>query len=160
PRPGMQEILDTALVRAHHEAQELFAAITAERLTMSRPAQLAALPDGDDLTSFTNWLAATNASDAAVEQADEAAVRLAGCHTRLPALQLLPDVMRLHYANQVMLRQGRQHLHQTRDLLRIEGMTLAHASVLLSDLGRHHDAERHGQAAVQCLQEAEASEAP
>jgi hypothetical protein len=78
----------------------------------------------------------------------------------LPARQLLPDVLRLHDATQVMLRDGRQHLRQTRELLRVEGMTLAHASVLLSDLGRHRGAELHGHGALMCFQEAEASQAP
>lgn len=39
-------------------------------------------------------------------------------------------------------------------------MALAHASVLLGDLGRDHDANRYGRAALLCLQEADASEAP
>ena len=159
PRPSMQEILDTALIRAPAEAQELFAVIAAERRAMSRPAHLTAITDDDDIDNFTTWLSATNTSDAAIERASHAAARLAGMHTRVPARQLLPDVLQLHGATQVLLRDGRQHLHQTRELLHAEGMTLAHASVLLSDLGRHRDAERHGKAAVLCLKEADASQA-
>jgi len=56
--------------------------------------------------------------------------------------------------------QGRQHLRQTRELLRVEGMTLAPASVLRSDLGPRRGAEHNGQAAALRLQEAEVGEAP
>ena len=59
-----------------------------------------------------------------------------------------------------MLRTGGRKLRQIRELVRIDGLVLAHASVLLGDLGRDHDATRYGRAAQLCLQEAGASEAP
>jgi tetratricopeptide (TPR) repeat protein len=85
---------------------------------------------------------------------------LAGLHTKLPASTVLRDVLRAHRRTQELLHTGRPRPSQTRDLLRIDGQVLAHASVLLGDLGRHHDASRYGRTAQLCLQEADASQAP
>jgi hypothetical protein len=158
PRPVMQEILDTALAHAPTEAREVFRAITAGE--QSTPGVIRAGPWRlDDVDSFTAWLTSTSTSDQAIEQADHTAVTLASLHTRLPARKLLADVLRLHASTHAMLRTGRQHLRQTRELTRIDGMALAHASVLLGDLGRDQDANRYGRAALLCLQEADASQA-
>jgi hypothetical protein len=73
---------------------------------------------------------------------------------------VLRDVLRAHRRTQELLHTGRPRLSQTRDLLRIDGQVLAHASVLLGDLGRDHDATKYGRAAQLCLQEADASQAP
>ena len=66
----------------------------------------------------------------------------------------------MHRQAQDMLQSRRRRLRQARELVRIDGLALAHASVLLGDLGRDHDATRYGRAAQLCLQEAGASEAP
>ncbi len=58
-----------------------------------------------------------------------------------------------------LLRGGRQRLRQTRELVSLDGNILAHASVLLSNLGANRAAEDYGQAALVYLQEAEASQA-
>ncbi len=60
---------------------------------------------------------------------------------------------------QALLRSGRQRLGQTRDLLRIDSGLLAHAGLLLGDLGRHEAARDYGTAALLFAQEAEADEA-
>jgi hypothetical protein len=159
PRPVMQEILDTALMRASAEAREVFHAIVAGERAAPRIAQ-GGVVRLDDVESFTAWLSSTSASDLAIEQADQAAATLAGLHTRLPARKLLADVLRVHSSTHAMLRSGRQHMRQARDLLRIDGLTLAHASVLLGDLGQDQDANKYGRAALLCLQEADASQAP
>lgn len=68
-------------------------------------------------------------------------------------------MMQLHHSAQLLLRGGRQRLRQTRELARLDGNVLAHASVLLSNLGKNRAAENYGQAALLYLQEAEASPA-
>ena len=159
PRPLMQEILDTALARAPAEVREVFRALIARDAATPGIAHGSAVRL-DDVESFTAWLTSTSASDLAIEQADQTAATLAALHTRLPARKLLADVLRLHSSTHATLRTGRQHLRQARELLRIDGLTLAHASVLLGDLGQDQDANRHGRAALLCLQEADASQAP
>jgi transcriptional regulator with XRE-family HTH domain len=156
PRPAMQEILDTALARAPEATRSQFSLILAERGHVTPghrrwPAE--------DLPSLTAWITASNASDEAIEYIDRATLGLAGRHTQVPARQLLADVLQVHGKAQLLLRGGRQRLRQTRELMRVEGSALAHASVLLGDLGQDHEAEKYGQAAVIFLQEADASPA-
>ncbi len=56
------------------------------------------------------------------------------------------------------LRGGRQRLAQTRELLRIDSALLAHACLLLGDLGQYEEARAYGSAALLCAQEAGADE--
>jgi tetratricopeptide (TPR) repeat protein len=157
PRPAMQEILDTALARAPEATRSQFSLILAERGHIN-PSH-AALAPTQDLPSLTAWITATNASDEAIESIDRATVSLAERHTQAPARQLLAEVLQVHRKTQLLLRSGRQRLRQTRELMRVEGSALAHASVLLGDLGQDHEAEKYGRAAVIFLQEADASAA-
>jgi hypothetical protein len=115
-----------------------------------------AVADAGDLTA---WITATNTSDEAIEHVEQAAAALAELHTRIPDRKALADVMLLHRTAQQLLRSGRQRLRQTRELVRLDGNVLAHASVLLSNLGEDQAAENYGQAALLCLEEAEASQA-
>ena len=105
------------------------------------------------------WIAGTNASDDAIEEIARAASYLAEAHTRVAAGKVLSEVMGLHGEVQALLRSGRQRLCQTRDLLRIDSGLLAHAGLLLGDLGRHEAARDYGTAALLFAQEAEADEA-
>jgi hypothetical protein len=157
PRPAMQEILDTALARAPVPARTQFALILAER-GHGRP-EHSAQPSSEDLASLTGWITASNASDEAIEMIDRATAGLAERHTQVPAHRLLAELLQVHGKTQLLLRSGRQRLRQTRELMRIEGSILAHASVLLGDLGQDHEAEKYGQAAVVFLREADASSA-
>jgi hypothetical protein len=159
PRPGMQEILDTALATAPASVQEQF------RLVLAEPASLANHPPawaaaGDDLDHLAEWLGTSSTSDEAIGQVEQTTAALADLHTKLPARPLLRDVLRMHRQAQNMLHTGRPRLRQARELIHVDGLALAHASVLLSDLGRDHDATRYGRAAQLCLQEASASEGP
>jgi hypothetical protein len=157
PRPAMQEILDTALAMASDATRSQFSLILAERGHISpRPATLA---PAEVLPSLTAWITASNASDEVIENIDRATVALAGRHTQVPARQLLADVLQVHGKAQLLLRSGRQRLRQTRELIRVEGSALAHASVLLGDVGQDHEAEKYGRTAVIFLQEADASPA-
>jgi hypothetical protein len=160
PLPSMQEILDTAFARAPADARQLFGMLSSRQQGHEGNHPVDILPPGDDVAALTAWLSNTSTSDDVIEQADQTTFMLAGLHTQLPAGRLLTDVMRLHSRTQAMLHGGRQHLRQTRELLRIDGMALAHASVLLGDLGQDQNADRYGKAALLCLQEAEASEGP
>jgi hypothetical protein len=160
PRPTMQEILDVALAQAPEQARAQFRLLLAERehghaaITTS---VRVAMPD--DVESLTAWITSTNTSDEAIEHIEQMAVSLADRHTQVAARQVLPGVLQLHRKTQTLLRSGRQRLRQTRDLIRIDSDLLAHASVLLGDLGQDQVAQRHGQAALLGAQEAEASQA-
>jgi tetratricopeptide (TPR) repeat protein len=156
PRPALQEVLDTALAVAPAPARAQFALILAERGYASPEPSMP--PLAEDLLGLTAWLAASDTSDGAIGTIGATAVLLAGRHTRAPARGLLADVLQVHGRAQLLLRGGLR-LRQTRELVRIEGSVLAHASVLLGDLGRDRDAAKYGQAALAHLEEAEASPA-
>lgn len=81
---------------------------------------------------------------------------LAQLHTEVPASRLLGDVIQVHAKAQTLLRGGKQRLRPTRELLRIDGRTLGHASVLARDLGRQPQAMAYGRAALTLLEEADA----
>ncbi len=159
PRPVMQEILDAALAQAPEAARAQFGLILAERGGEHPGHESGTLRSAPlDVASLTSWITATNTSDTAIEHIEQAMITLADRHTQAPAREVLADVLRLHSKAQQLLRSGRQRLRQTRDLLRLDGNLLAHASVLLGDLGRDQAADDYGHAALLCLQEAEASE--
>lgn len=158
PRPAMQEILDTALARAPESARAQFHLILSERgqehaITV---ATKGAAPL--DAASLTSWITASNTNNAAIERIDQTMTSLANRHTLTPARDVLGDVLRLHGKAHLLLRSGRQRLNQTRDLLRLNGSMLAHASVLLGDLGKEQAAEDYGHTAQLYLQEADASQ--
>jgi tetratricopeptide (TPR) repeat protein len=160
PRPVMQEILDVALAQASEPARTQFRLLLAER--QNRPARLeslAPLSALDDIADLTAWITATNTSDEAVGHIAHAAVGIADLHTQLPPRDVLAEVVQLHRTAQSLLRSGPQRLRQTRELLRIDGDLLAHAAVLLGDLGQDQAAGRHGDAALLCMSETEASQA-
>jgi tetratricopeptide (TPR) repeat protein len=160
PRPVMQEILDVALAQAPEEARAQFGLLLAEREHGQAAATASArVAVPDDVESLTAWITSTNTSDEAIDHIEQAAVSLADRHTQVAARQVLPGVLQLHRKTQTLLRSGRQRLHQTLDLIRIDSDLLAHASVLLGDLGQDQVAQRHGQAALLGAQEAETSQA-
>lgn len=104
------------------------------------------------------WVTATNVSDDEIEELARNAVYLAEAHARLPPARVLREVLGVHQAVQALLRGGRQRLAQTRDLLSTDSALLAHACLLLGDLGKHEAARVHGSAALLCAQEAGADE--
>ena len=113
----------------------------------------------DDASSVTAWIAATNTTDDAIEEIDRAATYLAEVHTQIPARKVLGEVLALNRDVHTLLRSGRQRLRQTRRLLQIHSRLMAHACVLLGDLGRGQAAREYGTAALLLAQEAEADEA-
>jgi hypothetical protein len=104
------------------------------------------------------WVTGTNASDDAIAELARSAAYLAEAHTRMAAARILPEVLGVHRAARGLLLGGRQRLSQTRELLRIDSALLAHACLLLGDLGDPEAARAYGGAALACAQEAEADE--
>ena len=104
------------------------------------------------------WVTATNASDDAITELARGAGYLAEAHGRMPARKVLSEVLGMHRAVHAVLRGGRQRLAQTRELLRIDSALLAHACLLLGDLGQYEEARAYGTAALLCAQEAGADE--
>jgi hypothetical protein len=113
---------------------------------------------GSEALDVMTWITATNASDDAIRELARAVAYLAGAHSRIPAARLLPEVMGVHRAVREFLRGGRQRLSQTRELLRIDSAVLAHACLLLGDLGQYQAARAYGSAALLCAQECEGDE--
>lgn len=104
------------------------------------------------------WVTATNASDDAIAELARGARYLADAHGRMPAGMILREVLGMHRAAHALLRGGRQRLAQTRELMRIDSALLAHACLLLGDLGQYEEARTYGTAALLCAQEAGADE--
>ena len=125
------------------------------------PASGKAEPDHapDDAQNVTAWVAATNTTDDAIEEMDRAATYLAEIHAKIPARKVLGEVLALNRDVHTLLRSGRQRLRQARRLLQIHSLLMAHACVLLGDLGRAQAAREYGTAALLLAQEAEADEA-
>jgi transcriptional regulator with XRE-family HTH domain len=116
------------------------------------------LGTADEARNIMAWITGTNTSDDAIEEMARAATYLAEAHTRVPPRKVLPEVLGVHQAVQAMLRSGRQRLRQTRNLLRIDSELLAHACLLLGDLGHYDTARVYGSAAHLSAQESEADE--
>jgi hypothetical protein len=108
---------------------------------------------------MTSRITATSTSDDAIERFLRGASELAEAHARLPAGELLPDVIGLHRQVQAQLRTGRQRFRQTRELFRAEADLLAHACLLLGDLRHDRAAVAYGATAALCAQEIGATQA-
>jgi hypothetical protein len=108
---------------------------------------------------LTAWVRESNTSDDAIQQIAQAAGYLGEAHGRVPAKRVLAEVLKLHRQAQAVLRTGNQRLRQTRELIRIDSGLLAHACLLLGDLGQNRVASEYGAAALLFAQEAGADEA-
>jgi hypothetical protein len=160
PRPVMQEILDVALAPAPEQARAQFGLLLAARQQGQAPPPASSrLPVPDDVAGMTAWITASNTSDQAIEHIEQATVGLADQHTQLTARRVLTDVLQLHHKTHALLRSGKQRLRQTRELIRIDSGLLAHASVLLGDLGQDQAARNYGKTALIGMHEAETSQA-
>ncbi len=113
----------------------------------------------DDAHSVIAWVVASNTSDDAIEQMDRAAVYLAEVHAQVPARRVLSEVLALNREVHALLRGGRQRFRQARRLLEVHSRLMAHACLLLGDLGRGRAAREYGTAALLLAQEADADEA-
>jgi tetratricopeptide (TPR) repeat protein len=116
-------------------------------------------PPTKGIQSLMDWIGETNTNDDTIDQITRASLYLAEAHSQIPAKNVLPEVLSLHKQTQKLLRSGKQQLRQTRELLRIESDVLAHACLLLGDLGQDKKAVEYGAAALLCAQEADANEA-
>jgi endonuclease/exonuclease/phosphatase family metal-dependent hydrolase len=72
---------------------------------------------------------------------------------------VLTGVLQAHRGVRDCLQSGRQRLRQTRELLRVESALLAHACLLLGDLGRDAEAAEYGTTSLALAREAGVSEA-
>jgi hypothetical protein len=72
---------------------------------------------------------------------------------------VLAGVLQAHRGLRDCLQGGRQRLRQTRELLRIDAALLAHACLLMGDLGRDAEAAEYGKTSLVLAQEAGTSEA-
>jgi len=159
-RPATQQILDVALARASEQARAQFGLLLAEHEQGHAPPPASPrIPVSDDVASMTAWITSTNTSDEAIGHIEQATIALADLHTQVTARRVLADVLQLHGKTQTLLRSGKQRLRQTRELIRIDSDLLAHASVLLGDVGRDQAARTYGKAALLGSQEAETSRA-
>jgi hypothetical protein len=116
------------------------------------------LDAADEARGVMAWINGTNTSDDAIAEMARASSYLAEAHTRVTPRKILPEVLGVHQAVQALLLDGRQRLRQTRELLRIDSELLAHACLLLGDLGQYRAARQFGSAALLCAQEADADE--
>jgi len=123
----------------------------------SDPAEAARAGAAEALDVMT-WVTATNVSDDAIAELARSAEYLAEAHGRMPAGKVLREVLGVHRAAHALLRGGRQRLAQARELLRVDSAVLAHACLLLGDLGKYGTARVYGSAALLCAQEAGADE--
>jgi hypothetical protein len=155
--------------RGDHELSERYELLY-RRLGLERPEPTAppaeigdapALLDAssDSAAGVAAWMAGTNTTDDAIDEIDRGAFYLAEKHTSVPARKVLAEVLALNREIQARLRSGRQRLRQTRRLLQIDSRLMAHACLLLGDLGDTVSARGYGTTALLLAQEAEADEA-
>jgi hypothetical protein len=148
--------------RGDHELSERYELLY-RRLGLEAAQPRAAEPEPEhvpgDASSVTTWVATTNTTDETIDEMDRAAAYLAEVHGQVPARKALSEVLTLNRDVHSLLRSGRQRLRQTRRLLQIHSSLMAHACLLLGDLGRGQAARQYGTAALLLAQEAETDEA-
>ena len=105
------------------------------------------------------WVTSTNTTDDAIEQIADAAAYLAEAHSETPPRMVLDGVLQAHKQISDCVRGGRQRFRQTRELLKIDSDLLAHACLLLGDLGKDLKAAEYGTVALALAQEVGADEA-
>jgi transcriptional regulator with XRE-family HTH domain len=157
--PATQEILDAALAGAPEQAKAQFWLLRDETERLDDLADTREFSPLVQVQRISAWLGSTNVSDDAVEALAQAASSLARAHIQAPPKTVLSEVLRLHRQTQSLLQSGRQKLRQTRELMRINSSLLAHACLLLGDLGQNRIAAEYGDAALLFAREAEADEA-
>lgn len=142
--------------RGDHELSERYELLYRRLGLEPQPDSRKPDPDGTsgDAPNVTAWKATTNTTDDAIDEMDRAAAYLAEVHACLPPRKVLTLNRDVH----TLLRSGRQRLRQTRRLLQIHFRLMAHACLLLGDLGRQV-AREYGAAALLLAQEAETDEA-
>jgi tetratricopeptide (TPR) repeat protein len=157
PLPATQEILDAALAKASEQVRAQFWLLLDEG--PDEPANHRQASPLVQVHRISAWLSYTNVSDDAVDTLAQAGRSLARAHIQAPPKNVLSEVLRLHQQAQSFLQGGKQKLRQTRELMRINSDLLAHACVLLGDLGQNRIAAEYGGAALLFAREAEADEA-
>jgi tetratricopeptide (TPR) repeat protein len=158
PLPATQEILDAALAKASAQVSAQFRLLVDEE-GPAEPGNLHQISPLVEVHRISAWLSSTNVSDDAVDALAQAGTSLARAHIQAPPKNVLSEVLQLHQQAQSFLQGGKQKLRQTRELMRINSDLLAHACLLLGDLGQNRIAAEYGGAALLFAREAEADEA-
>jgi hypothetical protein len=137
-----------------YPVQQLLVPVSCQKIDSDRPEE-----SFEDVHSLRAWITGTNTTDNAIEEIAGAAVYLAEVHSRIPPHAVLSGVLQAHRQAQGYLQGGKQRLRQTRELLRIDSDLLAHACLLLGDLGQNRKATEYGGAALLLAREAGSDEA-
>ena len=157
PLPATQEILDAALAKASEQVRAQFWLLLDEG--PDEPANHHQDSPLVQVHRISAWLSHTNVSDEAVDTLAQAGRSLARAHIQAPPKSVLSEVLRLHQQTQSLLQGGKQKLRQTRELMRINSDLLAHACLLLGDLGQNRIAAEYGGTALLFAREAESDQA-
>jgi transcriptional regulator with XRE-family HTH domain len=112
-----------------------------------------------DALRFGSWIQATNTSDDLIESLHTATSIATRDHVYLPTTTVLTKVLGIHQQIRTVLQGGRQRLHQSRDLFRIDAGLLAHICLLFGDLRRDDLAAAYGAVAIFAANEAGANPA-
>jgi hypothetical protein len=118
-----------------------------------------AAPTKFDAQNLTSWISTTNISDDAINGMAQEVSLLSEIHAKRPPALLLSNVVQLHRRIQTVLRAGKQRLRQTRELYKLDGELLAHASLLMGDLHFDDAALAYGITAELCTKESDANRA-
>lgn len=111
-----------------------------------------------DAATIAEWIESSNTSDDVLGYLDVQTAAAAADHAIKPPSHVLADVRGLHAQVQFLLR-GKQRLWQRRELMRIDGMLLAHMCLLLGDVHRDDASESYGVTSALMATEAGASPA-
>jgi hypothetical protein len=113
----------------------------------------------EEISDLMAWVANSNTTDDAIDQIAHVSAYLAQVHSQISPQMVLDGVLQAHQKIRSCLRSGKQRLRQTRELLRIDSDLLAHACLLLGDLGQDRKASQYGAAALILAQEAGSDQA-
>lgn len=97
----------------------------------------------DEVIGLATWVEQTNVGDMTIGHLADVTRRLAVDYLEKPPVPILREATTLYRRVSALLRDGRQHLRQTRDLYIIAGQLLAFVSWASSDLGQTGAAEAY-----------------
>lgn len=117
----------------------------------------------DDLAEaaveLASWLEQSSVGDGVIGYLETATRRLAFDYPRRPPLEVLGEARALQTRVTRILRDGRQRLGQTQQLLTVAAELFALVNLLSGDVGRYPQADAYGYAAWACANEADSDPA-
>lgn len=108
-----------------------------------------------EVIDLATWAEGTNVGDTTIQILADTTRRLATDYLRHPPVPVLREALASYRRTSELLRGGRQHLHQARDLHVIAGRLLAFLSWASSDLGQPAAAETYARAGWVMAEEAD-----